>query len=407
MIRSFKMAVKSISANKGRSFLTMLGIIIGVAAVIALVSLVQGQQNAILAEFEKMGTNQVQASYYIWNGSDKDYTDTLYAYCKSLGDDVVQGMSPQMYSGGGEVRYKAKKAEYPNVYLASDQYTICASFTINRGRDLCYMDIQRMNKVCILGSKVVDDLFNYENPVGKKITIGGESYTVIGTYASKDVSQEYGGSYNDNIIVVPYTLKSRINKSPAGFGGSDHQYIFKAASKEATTELVKKLEDFFRLRVSDESGHAYVYTNNEYMNYQTEGLAEQSVFLGIIASIALLVGGIGIMNIMLVTVTERTKEIGIRKAIGAPRRAIITQFLIESSLLSSMGGILGIILGYCITPVLGKILPAYAKLGIVIMPAPFIVVIAFFVSVAFGVGFGVYPAVRASNLQPVDALRSE
>ena len=402
IIRSFKMAVKSISANKGRSFLTMLGIIIGVAAVIALVSLVQGQQNAILAEFEKMGTNQVQAYYSIWNGADKDYTDDLYAYCKSLGDDVVLGMSPQMYSGG-EIRYKAKKAEWPNVYLASDQYTVCASFTINRGRDLCYMDVQRMNKVCILGAKVADDLFNYENPIGKQILIGGESYTVIGTYASKDVSQEYGGSYVDN---VPYTLQKRINKS-SYFGGSDHQYIFKAASKEATTELVKKLQDFFRLRVGEQSGYSYVYTNNEYMNYQTEGLAEQSVFLGIIASIALLVGGIGIMNIMLVTVTERTREIGIRKAIGAPRRAIITQFLIESSLLSSLGGILGILLGYGITPVLGKILPEYAKLGIVIMPAPFIVVIAFFVSVAFGIGFGVYPAVRASNLQPVDALRSE
>ncbi len=405
--RTFKMALKSISANKGRSFLTMLGIIIGVAAVIALVSLVKGQQNAILAEFRKMGTNQIQVDYHIWNGADVDYTDELYAYCDSLGSDVVLGISPQIYANGNnEVRYRDKKAEYPNVYLVSDQYTICSGFTINRGRDLCYMDVKRMNKVCLLGSKVADDLFNYENPVGKSITLGGESYTVIGTYASKGVSQEQGGSYYDNIVVVPYTLQSRINKSEYSYS-SNHTYIVKAASSEAMSEATRKLNEFFEIRGVSQNGYYGVYANDEYMNYQMEGLAEQGIFLGIIAGIALLVGGIGIMNIMLVTVTERTKEIGIRKAIGAPRRVIITQFLIESSLLSAMGGLLGILLGYGITPVLGKVLPDYASLGVVIMPAPFIVVVSFFVSIAFGIGFGVYPAMRASSLQPVDALRSE
>ena len=401
------MALKSISANKGRSFLTMLGIIIGVAAVIALVSLVEGQQNAILAEFEKMGTNQIQVNYYIWNGADQDYTDELYAYCENLGSDLVLGMSPQMYANGSnEIRYRDKQAEYPNIYLVNEQYTVCAGFTIDRGRDLCYMDIKRMNKVCLLGSKVADDLFNYEDPIGKSITIQGESYTVVGTYSSKGVSQDQGGSYYDNIVVVPYTLSSRINKSSNSYS-SDHMYLVKAANSDAIAEVNRKLNEFFELRGVSQNGYYSVYANDEYMNYQIEGLAEQGIFLGIIAGIALLVGGIGIMNIMLVTVTERTKEIGIRKAIGAPRRVIITQFLIESSLLSALGGVLGILLGYIITPVLGKILPDYASLGVIIIPAPFIVVVSFFVSIAFGIGFGVYPAMRASSLQPVDALRSE
>ena len=395
------MATKSIGNNKGRSFLTMLGVIIGIAAVIILVSTVQGQQDAIMAQFEKMGTNQVQAYYYIWNGQDKDYTEELYAYCQELGPDLVLGMSPQLYANNNEVRYKSKRAEYPSVYLASDQYTAVSGFQLASGRDLAYLDIKKLNRVCILGAKVVNDLFNYEDPIGKKITLAGEEYTVIGTYAAKDIDPEYGGVYYDNIIVVPYTLQSRINKQPPQFGGS-HEYIIKAASSTATKEVTQKLQEWFMLRVGNTNGYFGVYTQNNWMEHETEGFADQARLLAGIASIALLVGGIGIMNIMLVTVTERTREIGIRKAIGAPRRSIIVQFLIEASMISAIGGVIGIVVGGLGTVVAGKIL-----LDSIIAPPPLIIFIAFIVSIAFGIGFGVYPAVRASRLQPVEALRNE
>lgn len=401
VLQAFKLAGKSISSNKGRSFLTMLGIIIGIMAVIILVSVVQGQQNAIMDQFEKMGTNQINLNYYQWNGTVKDYTEELYQYCKELGSELVLGISPQKYSWSDSIRYKEKQANYPNIYLGSDQYTICASYTIEKGRDLSYMDVQRLNRVCILGSQTALDLFNYQDPIGKQITISGEEYTVVGVYASKDISSDYGGNYYDNVVIVPYTLESRINKSSGG-RSSNYEYIVKAASSAATKELVDKLNAWLALRIDTNNGWFNVYTSNNWQESQTESFAEQSMLLGGIASIALLVGGIGIMNIMLVTVTERTREIGIRKAIGAPRRSIISQFLIEASMISAIGGIIGILLGCAGTVIAGKWL-----LDMILAPPPYILAVAFLVSVAFGIGFGVYPAVRASRLQPVEALRNE
>ena len=206
-IQSLKMAAKSISSNKARSFLTMLGVIIGIAAVIILVSIVQGQQDAIMEQFEKMGTNQIQVYYYQWMGQTPDLTDELQQFCAELGPDKVIGVSPQKYAWSDSIRYESKLAEYPNIYLASDTYSICAGFELAKGRDISYLDVEKLNKVCVLGEKVASDLFNYADPIGEKISISGEEYTVIGVYKSKGVSEEYGGSYQDNILVVPYTLE--------------------------------------------------------------------------------------------------------------------------------------------------------------------------------------------------------
>lgn len=402
ILQSIKMAAKSIGSNKGRSFLTMLGIIIGIAAVIILVSIVQAQQDAVMEQFEKMGTNQINVYYYQWgSGGTPDYTRELEQLCAELGPEKVIGITPQKYAWSNSIRYQSKHAEYPNIYLASDKYSVCSGFKLKGGRDLCYLDIQKMNRVCVLGSKVAADLFNYADPVGKKITISGDEYTVVGYYESKGVSEEYGGSYRDNIVVVPYTLEKRINKSSGG-GSSSYEFIVKAASSDTVQEVSNRVKAFLEARVDTNNGYVDVYSNDQWQQSQTEGFAEQAVLLGSIAAISLLVGGIGIMNIMLVTVTERTREIGIRKAIGAPRRSIITQFLIEAAMVSTLGGIIGMVVGCLGTVVAGKLV-----LDTIIAPPPYILAVSFVVSVAFGVIFGVYPAGRASRLQPVEALRNE
>ncbi len=390
--QAFKMALKSISSNKGRSFLTMLGIIIGVGAVIVLVSIVQGQQEAMMEEFEKMGTNKINIYDYSWGT--EDISQDLYDFCLSLDSERMVGFSPN-YNTWQQVRYKDKSVDV-GINMGSEMFSLCSSFTLSAGRDISYMDIQKLNRVAVIGAKVQTDLFNYENPIGKKLMISGSEYTVIGTYDSKDLSQNYGGDYIDNLIVVPYTLASRIQKSSYRMTN----YIVKASSATATGELVKEIDSWMMAKVGQYNYQ--VYSENTYMEWQSADFAQTGLLLGGIAGISLLVGGIGIMNIMLVTVTERTREIGIRKAIGAPRRSIIAQFLIEASVLSSMGGILGILLGAGLTVILGKL-----YFQSIYTPTPLIVLIAFLVSVAFGIGFGVYPAIRASKLQPVDALRNE
>jgi putative ABC transport system permease protein len=390
--QAFKMALKSIIGKKGRSFLTMLGIIIGTAAVIVLVSIVQGQQAEMMEQFEKMGTNKINIYDYSWGT--KDISQDLYDFCLTLDPELMVGFTPN-YNTWTQVRYKSKVSDV-DIYMGSEMFSICASYKLSAGRDLSYMDIQKYNKVCVIGSKVQSDFFNYEDPIGKKILINGEEYTVVGTYESKGMNQSYGGDYYDNIIVVPYTLVSRVQKSRFKMSN----YIVKASSASATNEIIKQIDQWMMAKVGQYN--YYVYSENTYMEWQTESFMQTGLLLGGIAGISLIVGGIGIMNIMLVTVTERTREIGIRKAIGAPRRSIITQFLIEASVLSGIGGILGIMLGAGLTLILGKL-----YFNSIYTPTPLIVFLAFMVSVAFGIGFGVYPAIRASKLQPVEALRNE
>lgn len=390
--QAFKMALKSILGKKGRSFLTMLGIIIGSAAVIVLVSIVQGQQAEMMEQFEKMGTNKINIYDYSWGST--DISQDLYDFCLTLDPDLMVGFTPS-YNTWVQVRYKSKVSDV-DIYMGSEMYSLCASYKLSAGRDISYMDVQKYNKVCVIGSKVQNDFFNYENPVGKKILINGEEYTVIGTYESKDMDRNYGGDYYDNIIVVPYTLASRVQKSRYRMSN----YIVKASSASATKELVKQIDEWMMAKVGQYN--YYVYSENTYMEWQNADFMQTGLLLGGIAGISLIVGGIGIMNIMLVTVTERTREIGIRKAIGAPRRSIITQFLIEASVLSAIGGTIGILLGGGLTLIFGKL-----YFDSIYKPTPLIILVAFAVSVAFGIGFGVYPAIRASRLQPVEALRNE
>jgi putative ABC transport system permease protein len=391
LLQSIRMALRSVMAKKGRAGLTVLSIFIGVAAVIVLVSLQQAKTAQDMQYINSLGTNRIQVYASMWGG--KDFTKELYRFCLGM-TDLVEGVTPQQSMWDARVQYGAKSRQM-QVYFGSDQYSVCTNSHIAAGRDLSYMDVEKTTRVCLIGSAVRENLFNYKDPVGETLTINNQAFTVVGVYAQKFDNSEWS---EDNIIVVPYSQNRLLLKNTR-----TEQFIVKAKSADATARAVDKLKAYLFTMFKDHPYAWYdVYSLNQSIQESNDIERGNMIFMGVIAGISLLVGGIGIMNIMLVTVTERTREIGIRKAIGAERRSIIAQFLVESGLVSSLGGVVGVIAGILITMTWVKL-----QYDIIFYPTPAIMALAFGVSVALGLLFGLYPAAKASALQPVDALRSE
>ena len=414
--QAFKMAFKSISMKKTRSFLTMLGIIIGVASVVIMVSVVQGQNKRNMEYFEKMGDNKITVNAYSYYDTNNETSQKLYDYCLSM-SDLVMGITPDLEVGQKmTIQYGAKTIavndwdnmgmnynweDMMHVKLGSDQYGVCNNYTLAGGREMSYLDVEKTNAVCVLGAGAKEALFDYTDPVGETITINGQPFLVVGWYNPMDV--EYWPEL-DNIIVLPYTFNRTMNGN-----STINSYVVKAKSASATIEALTKLDAFLgglfpkNEQGWSENGDYYVQSDNSYAQDMENQNLMQSLVLGAIAGISLLVGGIGIMNIMLVTVTERTREIGIRKAIGAERKSIVTQFLIEAAVICSIGGIIGIGIGCVGTLIAGKLLLQESAM----LPSVSITIGAFLFSVVLGIIFGMYPAVKASGLQPVAALRAE
>ena len=328
-----------------------------------------------------------------------------------LGDSVI-GITPNIQLFGNEmlVKYGAKTYSTQNwenweemvqVVLGNDRYGVCNNYQLTGGRELSYLDIENASNVCVLGGGLKQMLFDYTDPVGETITINGIPYLVIGWYAQKDISYY---PEVDNIVLLPYTLNRSLNKNQ-----TISAWTVKAASASATTQVITQLDGFLNgMFPQDETGTRqggdfYVSSDNSWQNQMQQASLMQTLVMGGIAAISLLVGGIGIMNIMLVTVTERTREIGIRKAIGAERRSIIAQFLIEAAVICGIGGIIGIVIGCLGT----RIAATFLRRVMVLCPIQTITLGAFLFSVVLGVLFGLYPAVKASGLQPVEALRAE
>ena len=370
-------------------------IIIGVAAVIIMVSVVRGSNRHIKEYYERMGNNRITVSAEQWGGM--DISQSLYDYCLSLGP-LVYGVTPDITTEG-PIIYRDKSTGdmengSPSIKLGSVQYSLCNNFQIARGRDLCQMDIQSSQQVIILGARTAQYLFNYQNPVGKTVLLRGHPFEVVGVYQAKDPDSEYS---MDNMAVVPYTLNRLLNRRD-----TVDSFTVRASSSETTAEVSSRVSGFLKGQIDIERGYFSVYSENQDMKASDDQNRMMSMVLGGIASISLLVGGIGIMNIMLVTVTERTREIGIRKAIGAKRKSILAQFLIEASVVCGVGGLLGIAIGVARTLVAGQLI-----LRAVVLPDLPMSAGAFLFSVAMGVGFGIYPAAKASKLQPVVALRAD
>ena len=403
--QAFKMAVKSIVGKKMRSFLTMLGIIIGVAAVVIMVSIIQGQNQMWMEYMQSQGTNRLDVEASTWGYNSKDISGELSDYCMSLGDLVV-GVTPNARASQEmNVKYGTKSFSSYNwdnwedmfeVYLGSDQYGRCNNYTIASGRELSHLEVEKATNVCVLGGRMARRLFDYVEPVGKTITINGTPFQVVGVYEEKSTENIDRPDW-DNIVVIPYTLNRTMNRNQ-----SISSYTIKAVDAAATTRASTLIQGFLKGLIPEENGYFYVNNSNEGIDNANEANLMQSLVVGCIAGVSLLVGGIGIMNIMLVTVTERTREIGIRKAIGAERKSIIIQFLIEACMLCGLGGIIGIFFGYLGTLIAGKFM-----LQMILYPNMTITLGAFAFSVILGVVFGIYPAIKASGLQQVVALRAD
>ena len=400
--QAFKMAVKSIVGKKMRSFLTMLGIIIGVAAVVIMVSVIQGQNQQWMKYILSQGTNRLSVEAYSWNGT--NISDELSKYCMGLGD-LVEGITPSslQINQTVNIKYGSKVFSTDNwddwtkritVELGSEQYGLCNNYTIAEGRDMSHLEIEKANNVCVLGGGAAELIFDFVNPIGKTITLNSTPFQVVGVYEKKGVD---GWPEWDNIILIPYTFNRSMN------GNQPIQsYTIKAVDAEASTRASTLIQGFLKGLIPEDNGWYNVQNSNQSIDNVNEQNLMQSLVVGCIAGVSLLVGGIGIMNIMLVTVTERTREIGIRKAIGAERKSIIIQFLIEACMLCGLGGIIGIFFGYLGTLIAGKFM-----LQMILYPTMSITIGAFAFSVVLGVVFGIYPAIKASGLQPVVASRAD
>ena len=397
--QAVKMAIKPIMSKKGRSFLTMLGIIIGIASVMTIVATVDGYNRKMMEAFEAQGTNKITVSVYLYNG--ENAFEKIYNYCQGLGDIIV-GVTPSAEISN-TVSYGAKSSDRmdwdkrPRVLLGSDQYSLCSSFTVERGRDISKIDVEDYHQVCVLGARAASTLFDYADPLYQKIMIGGVPFTVVGVYAEKDKDSTYS---MDSVIVIPYTANRFL---PNAYDNMS-ECVVKVKDSQSVSKAIQILEAYVdSLTMGNSIGWGYAYSESQWQQESNSTLTMISVVLGGIAGISLLVGGIGIMNIMLVTVTERTREIGIRRAIGAERSSIVAQFLVEAAMICGIGGIIGIAIGYLGTNVAGKLLFD----GMSLLPSPTITLGAFAFSVSLGIIFGMYPAIKASGLQPVVALRAE
>ena len=307
--------------------------------------------------------------------------------------DYITGVTPSS-STSGTLRFETNLNETAVIYFGNEQWSACNNYTLDEGRDLLELDMDRRSQVCVIGSYLADTLFGFQDPIGQTLSVNGTPLTVVGVFYQKDGGAEES---MDDAVVVPYTLNRQMLDTDVV-----SQFTVKVTSSTDMATVMNQVESWCVENVDTNTGEYTVENGNDAMQAAEDETASLQVVLGGVAAIALLVGGIGIMNIMLVTVTERTREIGIKKAIGAQRQVIISQFLVESTVLSGCGGVIGILIGYAGSLIAGKLI-----YDLILMPALWMALAAFAFSLAIGVGFGLYPAVKASGLQPVDALRAE
>lgn len=392
LTKSFLLALSNIMYDKMRSFLTMLGIIVGVAAVIILISLMNGMSNMITEQFEEIGTTSITVSVQDRGGSRTVYEDDIYAL-RDENPSLLSGVSPTVSIAPAIIKLPGDSDDITSSATGvSEEYASMKKLNVTNGRFLSYMDMKENAKVCVIGTYIQKELFGTASPLGNSIKLNGIPYTVVGILEEKDGSQSGGA---DDAVYIPYTTASRVSRN-----SYISSYTLTAVSDSMVEEASDLIEAELMKKIGDDDYYT-VTTLTQVLDMATEMLDKMKILLVCIAGISLLVGGIGIMNIMLVSVTERTREIGIRKSLGAKSGAIMSQFVIEAGTVSGVGGILGIIIGAVVAVVAGKLL------GLTATPSVGAIAIAFGVSVGIGILFGYLPAKSAARLNPIDALRHE
>ncbi len=400
--QSFRLAVKSLMTSKMRSLLTMLGIIIGVAAVIIITSLGNGMQNYMNDQFEEMGSNLIQAQVWTTGTSLDIQAEDMYALVEKY-PQYLSGVTPYK-TVQGTVRQGNDEFKRTSVYGVGetfyniDKNTIMTGSSMGQGRFLSYVDVERAQPVCVIGAYIEKEAFGGD-ALGKTLTVSGAPFTVVGVLAQNGDNSE--GS-SDDCIYIPYTQADRLSQ-----GSYYALYMFTSIDR-STAAAAKGIVENRLLKAYHDSDYYLVMTSAEMMDAMDSMVNLLMAILTLIAAISLLVGGIGIMNIMLVSVTERTREIGIRKSLGAKGRDIRSQFIIEAGTTSAIGGSIGIILGIIMANVITNVIALVLGTGndgFVAMPTLQGIGVAFGVSVAIGILFGYLPANKAAKLNPIDALR--
>ena len=389
--QAWRMAIKSIRSNKVRSFLTMLGVIIGVASVITAVAFAQGSTKSITDSIESMGSNLITIMI-TGRGSNRsvDYDDL-----KKFADqypDAIAGVAPTV-SSTVTVKVGTESLTTTTLLGTTPDYELIKDSHVQQGRYLLDVDVTYRQRVALIGTYVATELFPGEDPVGRKIKVNGNVLTVVGVLTEQNGSQE---STEDDYVIVPVSTASRMLRN-----GQIRNFMVQSADADHTDAVMTALKTFLLGKFGSESAYRVV-NQADLMDTLDSITGTMMMVLGGIAAISLLVGGIGIMNIMLVSVTERTREIGIRKAIGAKRRSILTQFLIEAIVVTGLGGLIGVALGVgAIHFVIG---------GLDLVPEVYSltwILLSLGISLVTGILFGMFPAIKASNLNPIEALRFE
>lgn len=390
---SFSMAMKNIKSSKTRSILTMLGIIIGVAAVIVITGIGNGMEKYMKDQFESMGTNTLSV-YVFGRGNQKMTVDDMQVIVDE-NSEYLDKMTPTI-SFQGSKKVGTDNLNSTNVTGVSEQFLDIKGLKLTDGRNIQYMDIKNRNSVCIIGSYVNKKYFGGKG-LGDSVKLNGRDFTIVGVLEEKAKSEEYS---TDDAIYVPYSTVSRMMNIK---DVSDFTITFK--SEEMSSQAKKALEDSLTEYFNGDSDSFYINSMAELLDMMNQMTNLMITVLTLIAGISLVVGGIGIMNIMLVSVTERTREIGIRKALGAKERYIMSQFVIEAAATSALGGVIGIILGYILCFVVTKVIVIIYAQSFTVIPTIFAVMASFGISAAIGIFFGYMPAKKAARLNPIDALR--
>ncbi|MGM9841020.1 MAG: ABC transporter permease [Candidatus Limisoma sp.] len=399
-----KIALKALNNNKMRCFLTMLGIIIGVASVITMLAIGQGSKESIKAQISEMGSNMIM----IFPGnmerggvrqSNDDTQSMKPVDYENIRDEArfVSDISPMVSSSG---QFICGANNYPSkVEGVNADYLNIRKLTVESGTVFTDNDIRRASKVCIVGKTVVDNLFpNGENPVGRVIRFNSTPFTIIGVLKSKGYNSM--GQDQDDVVIAPYTTVMKRILAIDYIQGIFASAITEEQTDDAIAEIKTVLNRNHKIKDSDTEDYN-VRSQQELSEMMSSTNEMMTILLACVAGISLLVGGIGIMNIMLVSVTERTREIGLRMSIGARGVDILTQFLIESIIISVTGGIIGVLFGaaasFCVKILLNW--PVSIQI--------FSVILSFVVCSVTGIFFGWYPAKKAANLDPIEALRYE
>ncbi len=403
------MAMTSVRANKFRSFLTILGVLVGVGSVIAMASVIDGLDKAAAEEIDSLGSNIIMVDKF---GNDVDYhnlsdeernrppitvgeAEAILANCPS-----VDGVAPHNYyfaPGGNVAKYKNRKFSRPNFNGTWPDYPRVRDKSLTAGRFFGKTEMQFRQMVCVLGCDVAETLFPSEDPVGKTIRLNGDEFLVLGVF--EKVESNFGNDFENKLVSIPMTTYSKLIPWE-----KELSLQVRAMTREHLAQAQEEIIAALRVyrKVPFEKPNNFALSTQDQFKEESENITGVIYMIMIvITSVGLAVGGIGVMNIMLVSVTERTREIGVRKAIGAKRSNIILQFLTEAMSLAGVGGVIGVVVGVALGLILNN------AFGFPVVVPIFWVIVGFAVSVSVGLVSGVYPAIKAARLDPIEALRYE